>query len=324
MAIKGLESQARQLGEIRIGDYDGEKPVKLDTFRFTSKDRSLLEDAAKIWGGEVQPWQKGNQTLGYELISEASEIDVIIPPQDVRSTQFFEQWVKGGCKVRCDGEHDELNDKPCHCDPKDRDCAAMTRVLFMLPDVRDLGVWKLATTGIHAAKELPPMIEMLLDRGVYDAVLAMDHREKKTPGKPTFKFAVPIIKSKQSLRQLEGQAIDRAVGAAINGGIAEAAIEGSVENESTRPAVEIPSEAEVQAATTNGNGGETVTPGMIQYKLAEAGIDESKVVDWADFKYQETEVRSISDIPIDGLIRLNEILEENPEYLKAEIKKVVS
>ncbi len=162
MSIVDLQLKARRLGEIRLGDTvtrDGKTyPVSLDTFRLTSISKGLLVKAAELWGGEVTPWQASeNSAAKFQITTNVSELPVYVAPQDPDSVTWYESWTAGGLQRRCDGEtiiSRSGEGLPCVCDPDDRECRMVTRLQVMLPDLPDVGVWTLSSTGFYAASEI--------------------------------------------------------------------------------------------------------------------------------------------------------------------------
>jgi hypothetical protein len=75
----------------------------------------------------------------------------------------------------------------------------------MLPDLPDLGVWKLESHGYYAAIELGGAAEVLAharNAGVIvPATLRLEQRQVKRDGK-TRKFAVPVLEIGATLRQM--------------------------------------------------------------------------------------------------------------------------
>jgi hypothetical protein len=210
-----LQRQLRELGRIRTGNQvsskNGKRPNKLETFRLTSESRELVAAAAEAFGGTVTPWKNGDHDE-FEVITTAAAIDIVVPPGQPVS-QWNELWSGGGCQRRCDGVTEYLgvdrggDPGPCLC-PGDVDerialakdgkaCKATTRLNVMLPQLPDLGVWRLESHGYYAAVELAGAAEILAmasARGtLIPARLRLEQREKKIPGKPTNKYAVPII-----------------------------------------------------------------------------------------------------------------------------------
>lgn len=208
--LVGLQRRFMELGRIRLGDR-GPKgaPRKLTHFRLTSASRALLEAAASVYGGKVREWQDAPDEGVFELYTEASELDIILPPvfsdRDGSPTlpysQSYEMWSGGGCVRRCDGETEVLSGKPCACgeargtDPKTT-CQITTRLNVMLPKLPGLGVWRLESRGWNAASLLPGTLDLLLlaasQQRFIPAVLRLEQRTSKKGGQ-TRKFVVPVV-----------------------------------------------------------------------------------------------------------------------------------
>jgi hypothetical protein len=210
MPIVDIQIRMRELGRIRTGNQvaagNGRKrPAKLETFRLTSGSKDLMDAAALVYGGEVVPWESpaGRQ---WELITKTDVLSIIIPPGQALS-QWYELWSGGGCQRRCDGELETLSDGPCLC-PADRTerrelaqdgqaCKPTTRLNVLLPDLPDLGMFRLESHGYYAAVELAgaaQFLSMASASGMnIPAKLRLEQREKKVPGKPTNRYAVPVI-----------------------------------------------------------------------------------------------------------------------------------
>ncbi|GHI91694.1 recombination directionality factor [Streptomyces olivaceus] len=174
MPILDLQRRMRQLGEIRLGHVvptrNGKtRPAKLDKFRFTSPSKEILTEVAALYGGEVKPWSPANGgPAEFEVYSQANRLPVLIPPKDAVS-QWYELYAGSKCQRRCDGVTEYKSDRPCMCDPDDRECAMTTRVNVMLRDVPALGQWLLISKGYYAAVTLPPAAELLSQAGGYVA-----------------------------------------------------------------------------------------------------------------------------------------------------------
>ncbi|MFB6787640.1 hypothetical protein ACFCWT_13285 [Streptomyces olivaceus] len=174
MPILDLQRRMRQLGEIRLGHVvptrNGKtRPAKLDKFRFTSPSREILTEVAALYGGEVKPWTPANGGPSeFEVYSQANRLPVLIPPKDAVS-QWYELYAGSKCQRRCDGVTEHKSDRPCMCDPDNRECAMTTRVNVMLRDVPALGQWLLISKGYYAAVTLPPAAELLSQAGGYVA-----------------------------------------------------------------------------------------------------------------------------------------------------------
>lgn len=205
MPILDLQMRMRQLGEIRIGrvvdtgrvsQKTGKpilRPEKLNKFRFTSPSREILTSVATLYGGEVTPWTPANGGPSeFEVFSNVNRLPVLIPPRDAVS-QWYELYAGSKCQRRCDGVTEHKSDRPCMCDPDNRDCAITTRVNVMLRDVPALGQWLLVSKGYHAAVTLPPAAELLAQAGGYVAGwLGMEEKTAIVKDKPA-RFMVPTL-----------------------------------------------------------------------------------------------------------------------------------
>lgn len=230
MPIKTLAVQrrAREIGRIRIGVQtpvmrDGQqlvrhgkpvtRPAALSTFRFTTQDQTTAVKIAEQFGGEARRWEGAPVGEQWEVVTDASAIDVIIPPGESSTSQWMEMWTRGGCLRRCDGETETLTGSPCKC-PTDADarrelaargdaCTPHTRVSVILPDLPDIGVWRLETQGFYAALELGGVADFLAQAGaqgiMVPAKLRIEQRERRTVNPasgeslPPKRFAVPVL-----------------------------------------------------------------------------------------------------------------------------------
>lgn len=198
--IIGLQQQQTEVGRIRLGvkvatGNGGSRPAKLDTLRFTSPRRGLIERVAELYGGKVEPWQplKGNSQ--WQVITTSTEVPVMVPPQDPAESQWLEMWSKGGCLRRCDGKTERISNSPCMCDPdpQERDCKMHTRINVLLEEVPGIGVWRVDTGSFYAATELPTTARILAEaNGLIPGKLILDQRTVTRGGK-TFNFAVPVL-----------------------------------------------------------------------------------------------------------------------------------
>ncbi|MGW6912497.1 recombination directionality factor [Kitasatospora sp. NPDC054939] len=204
--ILTMQRQARELGRLRSGLTNGTNPVRSDTWIVTSHAPHYLEAAAKLWGGKVEAWQPlGSGPQQWRVITKAKSIDAILPPGDPLS-QANEMWSKGGCARRCDGVTEQLSDRPCLCLARHGDtwfeqrkgtvCAPTTRLNVMLPDLPDLGVWRMETHGYYAANEIAGQVDMLLSatggRALVPVSLRIEPRQRVANGQ-TKKFPVIVV-----------------------------------------------------------------------------------------------------------------------------------
>lgn len=198
--IIGLQQQQTEVGRIRLGvkvatSSGGQRPAKLDTLRFTSPRRDLIEKVAELYGGKVEPWQPLKGNAQWQVITTSTEVPVMVPPQDPAQSQWLEMWSKGGCLRRCDGQTERISGNPCMCDPdpQERDCKMHTRVNVLLEEVPGIGVWRVDTGSFYAAVELPSVAAILAAaNGLIPGKLILDQRTVTRGGK-TFNFAVPVL-----------------------------------------------------------------------------------------------------------------------------------
>lgn len=208
--ILTLQQRARELGRLRTGytDHSGEKPrpVKSMTWVITSHAEHYIDAAAEQFGGTVETWVPlGDKPRQFRVITTTSSLDAITPPGDPIS-QANEMWSKGGAQRRCDGVTDKLSGRPCLCldrfgpqwyEQSKRDvCSPTTRLNVMLPDMPDLGYWRVETKGINAAAEWVGVTDLIQmgtgGRGLVPISLRIEPRERVAGGK-TKRFPVIAI-----------------------------------------------------------------------------------------------------------------------------------
>lgn len=198
MPILGLQLSQAESGRIRLGMKVGTgrgRPTKLDRFRFTSPRKNLIEKIAELYGGTVQPWQPPKGSAQWEVVTNATEVPVVVPPQDPAESQWYELWSAGGCQRRCDGQQEKISKQACLCDPDPalRDCKMHTRLRVMLEDVPGMGAWRVDTGSYYAATELPGVAQLLAQaQGAIPGRLILDQRTVVRNGK-TMNFAVPVL-----------------------------------------------------------------------------------------------------------------------------------
>ncbi|MCK9601258.1 MAG: hypothetical protein M0R06_19620 [Sphaerochaeta sp.] len=220
MRILDLQRRALELGRIRIGEQAQTStgkmaPRKLETFRFTSRVKERIEAVAALHGGKIEPWEAPDGPQ-WQVTTETNVLDVHVPPGELSFSQAFELWSAGGCLRRCDGHYATILDrdkgpeeKPCICDPDDRECKIHTRLSLMVSDLPGLGVWRLDTQGWYAATELQGAVQLLEAAGgagvLIPAKLRLESRTVKRGGK-THRFVVPVLDSELTPGQLAAQA----------------------------------------------------------------------------------------------------------------------
>lgn len=216
--IRTAQKQARELGRLRTGysipSDDPKKrprPVKSKTWVLSSHSEHYVTAAANAWGGNVERWQpQGNGAPQFRVITEAEQLEAILPPGDPLS-QANEMWNKGGCARRCDGETEQISRHPCLClaehgpewhllrqdlYTKDKVCAATSRLNVILPDMPDVGVWRVETHSWYAANELAGTVDMVLSgtggKGLVPVTLRIEPRTRVAGGK-TKQFPVVVV-----------------------------------------------------------------------------------------------------------------------------------
>ncbi|OLT27774.1 hypothetical protein BJF83_17475 [Nocardiopsis sp. CNR-923] len=172
-----LQRQARELGRLRTGYTDTSgtrpRPVRSTTWIATSHSAEYCEAAAGIWGGTVEKWKPlGAGAEQYRVITDAPAIDAILPPGDPLA-QYYEAWSRSGCARRCDGETELLSDSSCLCvqdwgqdwhkvaGPRDGACQMTTRLGVILPDMPDMGAWRVETHSYYSASEIAAAVDLL-------------------------------------------------------------------------------------------------------------------------------------------------------------------
>ncbi|WP_437020065.1 recombination directionality factor [Streptomyces sp. enrichment culture] len=178
--ILTMKRQAAELGRIRTGysrpnpnPDKGPIPVKSKTFVLTSHSREYVAAAAKLYGGKVEQWTPQRSTVAqWRVITEAPELQAILPAGDVLN-QSYEKWGGGGCERRCDGVTEQITRQPCVClatygeewhrrSPR-QVCRPTSRIGVFLPDMPDLGVWRLETKSYYAADVLAGGLDTVLE-----------------------------------------------------------------------------------------------------------------------------------------------------------------
>lgn len=217
--INQLARRIPTAGRIRIGvkTNDPKRPMKtIDTFRFTSQDRTSIEQIAALYGGSPKPWSDPKAAKGqFEVITETNVIPVALPPDPLGGSPVYELWSGGGCQRRCDGEtcsmlvqgSDGIEAQECDCicwAKGVRECGLITRLSVLLPEIRFVGVWRIDTKSDNAAKELPGMVDLirsLQERGIVRALLRIEDRVQVTAGE-THRFKVPVLGLDESVNEL--------------------------------------------------------------------------------------------------------------------------
>jgi hypothetical protein len=230
--ILDLQRRDAPLGEIRIGTSvqvpgkDYRKPVRLETFRFTTASEHNARQVAAHYGGEVAPWsqRKGR----WEVTTDRKALDVWVPPRELAVDANMELW-DGPKRLRhCDGIIESISGKPCMCpraaDPDDpasvqrareerkklaklqhpQACKPLTRINVTIPELPGLtGVWRLNTGSENAAVETSgagDAMVMAREGGAYlPAILYIQWRYRAEDGSP---YPVPMLQIGLSVEEL--------------------------------------------------------------------------------------------------------------------------
>jgi hypothetical protein len=224
-----INRRAPEAGRIRLGIKTGKAMTSIDSFRFTSPDRSVIEQIAQLYGGQAQEWNdpSANPPKQWQVITTATEIRIMVIPDGL--SQWHELWSKGGCLRRCDGaiatvpektgpQDFELVQVPCICrEEGTAACDTKTRISVVLPDVDFTGTWRLDTKGDAAAAELPGMYDLIHavtapGRMVHAALVLEQRKHVSVTG--THNFVVPKLILRNTPDELAaGQATIGALGA---------------------------------------------------------------------------------------------------------------
>jgi hypothetical protein len=250
--IVTLQRQARELGRLRTGytDTSGSKPrpVRSATWIVTSHAEHYVAAAAEVWGGKVEKWQPlGSGAPQWRAVTDTPSLDAILPPGDPMS-QAYESWSRGGAQRRCDGMTETLADQPCFCRaqwgdnfhetaPRDAACKITTRLNVILPEMPDIGAWRVETHSFYSANEMAAAVDVLKGSIGADALipvrLRIEQRTRVAQGK-TKQFPVVAVELRGSTagQVLAGSA--QSVPVSVGGGNGPAA---AVDAPTGRPAV---------------------------------------------------------------------------------------
>lgn len=210
MPIITVQRRMAEQGRIRLGQKvatarGGTRPDKLDRFRFTSPNESLIKAIATRYGGEAKAWDNSGKSE-WEVITDARSIPVIVVKGGF--SQWHEFWTKGGLQHRCDGEKDVTGTFCNPDDPAHREAIAKptTRLSVMLAEIETLGVWRMESKGWNAAAELPSMAELAMHVGdLVPATLSLAERSSiidGPKGPQTSRFVVPVLDLNVTKRRL--------------------------------------------------------------------------------------------------------------------------
>lgn len=200
-----------QAGRIRLGRKGGRQGRQaINKFRLTSQVADFLKPVAELYGGQVKPWADPKSPDRFELYTDATELNVVLPPGAL--TESYELWTGDvGLMRRCDGklcdltvpteDGYDLQQVSCICRRTGEEkCTYKLRLSVLLPEVESLGTWRVDTSSRHARAEIPGMvkaIEALGGSAFTKAVLRLEQRT--APGK---RFNVPVLDVRSTIGAL--------------------------------------------------------------------------------------------------------------------------
>lgn len=210
-------SRMPMAGKIRLGikgrtSTGKVKPQSIDTFRFTSRSGADITAIAELYGGDPRPWSDPKSEDRFEVITEASEIKVALPP-DPLGDSFYELWGGKGLLRQCDGlvcstprsgpDGTEFADGACLCRERGvKECKPKLRLNVILPELPLRGVWRLETGSEAALDEMPGMVTTLgslQGDGLTVGLLRLERRQSSGGSK---RYVVPVLGLAESLEGL--------------------------------------------------------------------------------------------------------------------------
>ena len=221
MRLVDAQRRLRERGRIRLGystpakKKGGKVPHRLDAFRFTTPDEVAARQLAELYGGTVEAWQEGSRNE-WDVRSTATRLPVVFLTS-VSLSQSYQLHDRGYLVRLCDGDRVlvpgrglRMDEKPCLCDPDERECTLTTHLSLILPELPGIGTWTLMTGGRHAAHELAAVAEVIeaaLGSSLHavPATLSVVQHESRrlVDGKPmTLRYPVPVLDIDESVAAL--------------------------------------------------------------------------------------------------------------------------
>lgn len=192
-----LQRRLAEAGRIRMGaKTDKGAPKRLTTWRITSPTRELVEQAAGIYGGKVEPWESptGSQ---FEVVTTSQELQVLVMPGYSFRQGYEHRTSPTKVERRCDGN--EMDDgQPCLCNTAGEEdlCDLVTRLTVALPELTTMLGWRLETKGENAARELLASMDLVQGvaqgRPFMPARLRIVERRGNVNGQAV-RYVVPVI-----------------------------------------------------------------------------------------------------------------------------------
>lgn len=191
-----IQRRLAEAGRIRMGEKgDKGQPKRLTTWRITSADRSLVEQAAGCYGGEPKPWESPTGPQ-FEVVTTSTELPVLVMPGYSFSQGYEFRTSPTLVERRCDGI--EMDDgKPCVCNAEGDDkCVLLTRLTVALPELTTMLGWRLETKGDNAARELLGSMDLVAGvaagRPFVPAKLRIVERRGNVNGQAV-RYVVPVV-----------------------------------------------------------------------------------------------------------------------------------
>ena len=198
--------------EIRTGDQaptrgGKTRPNRLEHFRITGP-KETCEAVAAVYGGEPRPWDGAPTPGAWEVYTNTDVLHVAVPINmpDVLDGPMWELWTGGGRVRRCDGQTCEATRVagdgavtetiPCQCNPDAPECKVSTRLRVLITRIPGIGTDRLVTHSIHAAMEIPGVIDFLRltgATGLVPAHLRIRTKTVKRTGEQTKTFPVVTL-----------------------------------------------------------------------------------------------------------------------------------
>lgn len=192
-----LQRRLAEAGRIRMGaKTDKGAPKRLTTWRITSPTKELVEQAAGIYGGKVEPWESPTGPQ-FEVVTTSQELHVLVMPGYSFRQGYEHRTSPTKVERRCDGN--EMDDgQPCLCNTAGEEdlCDLVTRLTVALPELTTMLGWRLETKGENAARELLASMDLVQGvaqgRPFMPARLRIVERRGNVNGQAV-RYVVPVI-----------------------------------------------------------------------------------------------------------------------------------
>jgi hypothetical protein len=202
--IDQLDYRLPQAGRIRTGEQvkarSGKmRPVAMDTFKFTSGERELLEPLAKKYGGTIAAWNVPGSGDKWQVKTNATKIDVQVHVAGSVSLAY-ELW-DPHLERRCNGDQcqvvmtsaDDAGEQTIDCLCARRgvlECQKIMRLSVLLPKMPSLGAWRFDTHSENTITETLGFMKYMQEwagNGLHECTMRIE--ERRRPGK-VFKVVV--------------------------------------------------------------------------------------------------------------------------------------